>query len=97
MLVSIASAIFVYDLVGDAPPQEPITGQVTGWENVTFGLVYLFAGLACLLAPWVKISQNTLITSTVVSWWRVTGAFFLLFSALNYYTHIGLLINLGPA
>lgn len=94
MLVSIASAIFSYNLVGDAPPQEPITGRATGWENVTFGLVYLIAGLACLLTPWVKISQNTMITHVVVWWWRVAGIFFLLFSVLNYRTHIGLLINL---
>lgn len=95
VLVSIALAIFSFNLVGDAPPQEPITGQVTGWENVTFGLVYLIAAAGCLITPWVKVAENALTTFMAVFWWRLSGIFFLLFSALNYYTHIGLLTRLG--
>lgn len=94
VLALIASAIFSYDLVGDAPPQEPITGQATGWENVTFGLAYSIAAAGCLVAPWVKVTENTVITHSMVWWWRMAGIFFLLFSVLNYRTHIGLLINL---
>jgi hypothetical protein len=90
MLAAIASAIFSYNLVGDAPPQEPITGQFTGWENTTFGIVYSVAALGCLATPWA----NTTWGQRIVYWsWMVSGVFFLVFSILNYRTHIGLLIN----
>lgn len=94
VLALISSAILSYNLVGDAPPQEPITGQATGWENGFFFAIYALAAVACLLTPWMKINANTVITHTVVWFWRVSGIAFLLFSVLNYRTHIGLLINL---
>lgn len=94
MLALISSAIFSYNLVGDAPPQEPITGQATGWENTVFGLAYAVAAGACLLLPFARLGSRNVVTYFVMSWWAVAGLFFLLFSVLNYRTHIGLLINL---
>lgn len=94
VLAMISSAIFSYNLVGDAPPQEPITGQATGWENTVFGLAYAVAAGACLLLPFAKIGSRNVVTYIVMSWWTLAGLFFLLFSVLNYRTHIGLLINL---
>ncbi len=94
MLAATSSAIFSYNLVGDAPPQEPITGQFTGWENTFFGVIYALAALGCLLAPWVKLDDRSHVLTTVVLWaWGLSGLAFLLFSLLNYRTHIGLLIN----
>src|SRR5690606_35236950 len=85
MLFSITTAIFTYNLVGDAPPQEPITGQFTGWENTTFGIVYLLATIGCLLAPWIEMPNVRLI----MRWcWIISGAFLLLFCILNFRTHI---------
>lgn len=94
VLASVASAILSYDLVGDAPPQEPITGQFTGWENTFFGVIYALAALGCLLTPWVSLTRYRLVTRVTVWSWYLAGAAFLLFSVLNYRTHIGLLINL---
>jgi hypothetical protein len=95
VLAAISSAIFSYDLVGNAPPQEPITGQFTGWENTFFGVVYALAAVGCLLAPWVELGQRwNLPTRVLVATWGLSGLAFLLFSVLNYRTHIGLLINL---
>lgn len=87
-LLAVALAVFRFNLVGDAPDAEPITGQVKGWENTTFGLVYLVASVGCFL---VVARQR------VIAAWAffVVGAFFLVFASLNYYTHIGLLVNLG--
>lgn len=96
MLATIASAIFSYNLVGDAPPQEPITGQFTGWENTAFGLTYLAAALGCLLVPWVgNVNKFKRTVTFIVYWaWTLSGVAFLLFSILNYRTHIGLILNL---
>lgn len=93
ILLSIASAIASYDLVGDAPPNEPITGQFTGWENTFFFLVYLSAAVGCLLTPWLR-STDHFINRLVVATWMMSGIAFLVFSVLNYRTHIGLLINI---
>lgn len=103
VLAMVASAVFSYDLVGDAPAQEPITGQFQGWENTTFGVVYALAALACLaLAVWRPGDLGRLWSGLIqaivyqVAYWSLlsSGVFFLLFSVLNYRTHIGLLINL---
>lgn len=92
MLAAIAIAIWRFNLVGDAPPQEPITGQIHGWENFTFGAVYMIAAIGCLVSPlWWRLPFNHIMRIC----WIVAGLFFLLFSILNYYTHIGLLINLN--
>lgn len=91
ILVACALAIFRFDLVGDAPPIEPITGQFKGWENTTFGLIYLLAGISAILVPFKQYAA--------AAWgFFVTGGFFLLFSALNYYTHTGMGVctNGGP-
>lgn len=95
ILAVTSSAIFSYDLVGNAPSQEPITGQVTGWENTFFGLLYAVAALGCLVFPWAVGERRNLAAANVVSIaWSIAGAAFLLFAVLNYRTHIGLLINL---
>jgi Protein of unknown function (DUF981) len=94
VLLSCASAILSYDLIGDAPPQEPITGQFTGWEDTFFGLTYLVAAVGCLATPWASVVRSTRITRFVWVTWALSGAAFLLFSVLNYRTHIGLLVNL---
>lgn len=98
VLTAIASAVFSYDLVGDAPVQEPITGQFQGWENTTFVIVYAVAALACLGLSVYRPGGSSTLNTTVyhVTRWSLLGSglFFLLFSILNYRTHIGLLINL---
>lgn len=85
-------AILRFDLVGDAPPQEPITGQLQGWENTAFGLVYILSALGCLLAPWIFRSHR--IQMMARGAWYTAGALWLLFGLLNMYTHIGYLINI---
>lgn len=88
-----ASAIWSYDLIGDAPPQEPITGQFTGWENTFFALLYALVAVGCLTTPWYTTQRYTWATHVIYWSWFISGLVFLTFSALNYRTHIGLLIN----
>jgi uncharacterized membrane protein len=92
ILATISSAIFSYNLIGDAPPMEPITGQVTGWENTVFGVVYALAALGCLVAPWANRLRAYYVTYLS---WTLAGVFFILFGVLNYRTHIGMLLNVN--
>jgi uncharacterized membrane protein len=92
MLLAITASILRFDLVGDAPAIEPISSRVTGWENTTFALVYLLSALGCLATLGIRHRAARLVT---VWGWRLAGVFFLGFSVLNYYTHIGLLTCSG--
>jgi len=97
ILLACAFAIVRFNLVGGAPVQEPITGLLHDYpvvENTFFALLYGLSAIATLLAPvviarpkskWVRVAGTCMISA---------GVLFLLFSIMNYYTHIGLLINL---
>jgi hypothetical protein len=57
-------------------------------------VAYLLAAAGCLAAP----KSEMLAARFVMRWsWALPGAFFLLFSILNYRTHIGLLENSNGA
>ena len=96
VLTACTAAILRFGLVGGAPSAEPISGLLSnhpGIENTFFALLYGLAALGCLLAPFALRHRGAywVILSRV---WLVAGVAFLLFSAMNYYTHIGLLWNL---
>lgn len=93
ILTACTLAILRFDLVGDAPDLEPITGQLKGWENTFFAILYGLAALGALVSRWVLFSRWAFLTQRVA--WLTAGVGFLVFSALNYYTHVGLLRNLA--
>lgn len=96
VLAACAIAIGRFNLVGGAPALEPITGRIghVPWiENTFFVVLYGLAALGALLTPAAKLADNT--AARVMRWsWTTSGVLFLLFSALNFYTHVGLLLNL---
>lgn len=97
VLLSCTAAIFRFVLVGSAPEFEPITGLLhnyPGIENGFFGVLYGLSALGCLLAPWAVRNQAGTAARVVFTSLLVAGVCFLLFSAMNYYTHIGMLVNL---
>ncbi|MEU0237308.1 DUF981 family protein [Nocardiopsis sp. NPDC006198] len=79
-----------------APPQEPISGVFGAypWLEATFisGL-YVLVGVGAVLFPFGLRSLGSGLWTVIGVAWGVAGAAFLLFGALNYYTHIGLVIN----
>jgi uncharacterized membrane protein len=97
VLLACTFAIVRFNLVGSAPAQEPITGLLHDYpvvENTFFALLYGLSAVATLLAPvavykpeskWARVMGICMVTA---------GVLFLLFSVMNYYTHIGLLVNL---
>ncbi|XTZ13896.1 DUF981 family protein [Micromonospora echinospora] len=91
-----AAAILRFTAIGAAPETEPITGLLHDYpwvENTFFVVLYGLAAIGCLLAPAVVRGHPT--AWRVLYWsWTVSGAAFLLFSAMNFYTHTGMLINI---
>lgn len=99
-LFGIALAGIIYQLFA-APSQEPISGFFADYPMVeaTFmsGL-FALVGLGAVLFPlslrsFSSQGEPSKITRTIGVLWLVSGVIFLLFGALNFYTHIGLIIN----
>jgi uncharacterized membrane protein len=84
----------------EAPPQEPISGEFSDveWlENAFISLMYAITGLGAILLPFA-LARRTYdrasgLLKVIGACWAVTGLIWLLFGAMNYYTHVGLTIN----
>jgi uncharacterized membrane protein len=94
MMASLVVAIVYYQL-GHAPPQEPISGYFTDtWVETAFlALVWGLISLGALLSPAAISKSNRKLVNVARLCWSVAGALLVLFSAMNYFTHIGLLMN----
>lgn len=92
---AIAAAAIRYQLFV-APPQEPISGEFSQWPwvEITFmsGL-YILTGLGCVLLPLALRRPQGPVAVVVGAAWGVAGLAFMLFGALNYFTHVGLIVN----
>lgn len=99
-LVAIAVAGIKYQLFA-APPQEPISGEFAEWPLVEaifmsglLGLVGVGAiAFPFALAAAAKGNRGSLAAKVTGGSWVVTGAAFALFGVMNYFTHIGLIVN----
>ncbi|GAA2188643.1 DUF981 domain-containing protein [Leucobacter alluvii] len=100
-MFGIAAAGMVFQLFA-APPEEPISGAFAEypWVEATFmsGL-FALVGVGAVLFPFAlrgfdsagpKLRPVALVAGIA---WGLAGLAFLLFGALNYFTHIGLIIN----
>jgi uncharacterized membrane protein len=92
-------AIIRFDVISAAPTDEPLSGLLHNYpamENTGFAvLLYGPAALGCLLLPFA-VQQRRHRLWLILYWaWTISGAGFLLFSAMNFYTHTGMLTNLS--
>jgi len=94
MMASLVVAIIYYQL-GHAPPQEPISGSFgdTPVEPAFLALLWSLISIGALLAPGAMAKSNHKGISITRFCWTVAGGLLVLFSAMNYFTHIGLLMN----
>ena len=94
MMASLVVAIIYYQL-GHAPPQEPISGYFgdTWLEPGFLALLWSLISIGALLAPMAVAKWNSKGMKIVRLCWTVAGGLLVLFSAMNYFTHIGLLMN----
>jgi hypothetical protein len=98
VLVWCTLAIVRFDVISAAPAEEPITGLLHHYpviENTFFAAVlYGPAALGCLLFPFAA-KRGSRYTWHVLYWaWTIAGIGFALFSAMNFYTHTGMVMNI---
>jgi len=94
MMASLSVAIAYYKL-GHAPPQEPISGYFADtWVETAFlTLLWGLISIGALLAPFGIERRNLKVVGVIHLCWSVSGVLLVLFSAMNFFTHIGLLMN----
>lgn len=101
MLAACAAAWIRYQL-GGAPSIEPLSGYLAtvvfksapAVESIFLGVLWGLVSLGSLLFP-LTLRRNMSVVSTIVFLaWIIAGIAFLVFGALNFYTHIGLITNM---
>ena len=101
MGLALISTAFIGPFFGpwEAPPQEPISGEfadVPWLENYFIAAIYAGIGVGALLIPFAlarPLEKARRLLKTVGVLFAVTGTIWVLFGAMNYYTHMGLTIN----
>lgn len=91
----IAAAGVGYELFA-APPEEPISGEFADHpmvEAVFISGLYALVGIGAVLFPFALKPGRRAVTGVILVVWFLAGLAFLLFGALNYFTHIGLIVN----
>lgn len=99
-LLGIAAAGIIFQLFA-APAEEPISGVFAAYpmiEATFMSGLFALVGLGAVLFPlalkgFSSRTEMSGMTRTVGILWSVTGVIFLLFGAMNFYTHIGLIVN----
>lgn len=102
-LLAIAMAGLVFRLFA-APPEEPISGAFAShpWiEAIFMSGMFGFVGVGAVLFPFavrgIQANGGVAGVQKVVGFvWWLSGLGFLLFGALNFFTHIGLIIHTMP-
>jgi hypothetical protein len=102
-LIAIAAAGIAFQLFA-APPEEPISGAFAEWpwlEATFMSGLFALVGVGCLSAPFAlrAVGQPTMSAAQRITGvtWGLAGLAFLLFGALNFFTHIGLIVHTMPA
>ncbi|WP_367402526.1 DUF981 family protein [Kocuria marina] len=99
-LFAIAAAGVVFQLFA-APADEPISGAFARWpwlEAIFMSGLFALIGAGAVIFPFTLSSFSSIrplsgIAKFMGLMWGVAGIAFLLFGALNFYTHIGLILN----
>lgn len=92
---AIAAAGVGYELFA-APPEEPISGEFADYplvEAIFISGLYALVGIGAVLFPLALKPGRQAVTKVILVVWFLSGLAFLLFGAMNFFTHIGLIIN----
>ncbi|WP_088363031.1 DUF981 family protein [Bacillus cereus] len=95
-LISIAFAGIKFQLFA-APPEEPISGAFADYpmlEATFISGLYAITGIGAALLPFaLNKNANPNFAKAIKYLWALAGVTFVLFGAMNYFTHIGLIVN----
>jgi uncharacterized membrane protein len=98
-LFGIAAAGFYYKLFA-APPTEPLSGRFSNHPMIEASFIstlYRLTGIGCVLLPIALIRRGELrqdrMWRVIAVCWGIAGPIWIAFGALNYFTHIGLVVN----
>jgi hypothetical protein len=89
---------FVRFQLGAAPPEEPISGRVGDVpiiEALFLGGLWGVVALGAILFAVALWTERLHLLRWAVRAWLVGGLVFLLFGAMNFYTHIGMYYNIA--
>lgn len=99
--VGLAMAVLAFTFVrfqlGAAPPEEPISGRfghLPILEAVFLGGLWGVVALGAILFAIAQLTDRPQLMVWAVRTWMLGGLGFLLFGAMNFYTHIGMYYNI---
>lgn len=96
--MAVLAIAFVRYQLGAAPPQEPISGRfghLPILEALFLGGLWGVIALGSLLFAIATVTDRPRLLPWSVRSWVVGGLVLLLFGAMNFYTHIGMYVNIA--
>jgi hypothetical protein len=96
--MAILAIAFVRYQLGAAPPQEPISGRfghLPLLEALFLGGLWGVIAVGALLFGAATVADRPTLLPWAVRAWVVGGLVLLLFGAMNFYTHIGMYVNIA--
>jgi uncharacterized membrane protein len=97
LAMGVLAIAFVRFQLGAAPPEEPISGRFGQWpilEALFLGGLWGVVAIGAILFAIAQLTDRPQLLRWVVWVWTIGGVVFLLFGAMNYYTHIGMYYNI---
>lgn len=98
LAMGVLAITFVRFQLGAAPPQEPISGRfghLPILEALFLGGLWGIVAIGALLFATALLTDRRQLLRWAVRAWIVGGVVFLLFGAMNFYTHIGMYYNIA--
>lgn len=98
LAMAVLAITFVRFQLGAAPPEEPISGRfghLPILEALFLGGLWGVVAIGALLFAIALLTDRPQLLQWAVRAWVVGGVVFLLFGAMNFYTHIGMYDNIA--
>lgn len=98
LAMAVLAITFVRFQLGAAPPEEPISGRfghLPILEALFLGGLWGVVALGALLFAVALLTNRPQLVRWAARAWIVGGVVFLLFGAMNFYTHIGMYHNIA--
>jgi uncharacterized membrane protein len=101
LMLAACAVAWVRFRLGNAPGVEPLTGYLATVilknapiaESYFLGIIWGLIGLGALLFPIALSKRSASLHRAIFTAWIVAGFALMVFGALNFYTHVGLISN----